>query len=64
MKHFDFISWVLAAPIIPLFSAIEKSYGIPNHKVNLVVGLYGYLVYCGALINLLMIVMVILEILL
>lgn len=64
MKHFDFISWILVAPIMPLFAVLEESKGIPNPKANLVIGLYGYLVFCGVLINLLMIVMAVWEILL
>lgn len=64
MKHFDFISWILVAPIMPLFAVLEKSKGIPNLKANLVIGLYGYFVFCGALINLLIIVMAVWEVLL
>lgn len=64
MKHFDFISWILVAPIMPLFAVLEESKGIPNPKANLVIGLYGYLVFCGVLINLLMIVMAVWEVLL
>ena len=64
MKHFDFISWILVAPIMPLFAVLEESKGIPNPKANLVIGLYGYLVFCGVLVNLLMFVMTIWEVLL
>ena len=64
MKYFDFISLILVAPIMPLFAVLEKSEGIPNPKANLVIGLYGYLVFCGVLVNLLLIVMAVWEILL
>lgn len=51
MKKFDFISWILAAPVIPLLSAIFKSKGEPTPATNLIVGLYGYFVVCSVLFN-------------
>lgn len=62
MKYFDFISWILVAPIMPLFAVLEESKGIPNPKANCVIGLYGYLVFCGALVNLFVIVAAIWEV--
>ena len=52
MKKFDPISWVLVAPVIPLFKALFESKGEANPKVNLIMGLYGYLVFCGVIFNL------------
>ena len=62
MKNFDFISWVLVAPIMPLFIVLEESQGIPNPKANLIIGLYGYLVFCGVLFNLGVIIAFLMEI--
>lgn len=62
MKMFDPISWILVAPIMPLFMVLEKSEGIPNPKANLVIGLYGYLVFCGVLFNLGVIFVVLSEV--
>lgn len=62
MKKFDFISLVLVAPIMPLFMVLEESQGIPNPKANLTIGLYGYLVFCGVLFNLGVIIAFLMEI--
>lgn len=61
MKKFDLVSWVLVAPIIPLFMVLEESQGIPNPKANLVIGLYGYLVFCGVLFNIGVIIAFLME---
>lgn len=61
MKNFDLISWILVAPIMPLFMALEESEGKPTPKANLIIGLYGYLVFCGFLFNLAVIVAFFME---
>lgn len=52
MKKLDPVTWVLHIPMIPLFGVIHKNKGEPNPETNLIVGIYGYLVFCGVLFNL------------
>lgn len=62
MKKIDPVSWILIVPITPLLKALYESKGEPNPKVNLIAGLYGYLVFCGVLFNLGVIIAFLMEI--
>lgn len=63
MKMLDAISWVLVAPLVPLFKALAECPYNKNSKERLVLHIYGYLVATGFLFNLVVLVAFFIEVL-
>ena len=61
--HWNPIAWLLTGAMIPFVKALAVNRGEPTPDVQLISGLYGYLVVCGVLFNCAVLITFIAEVL-
>lgn len=49
--NWNSVAWLLTGAMVPYVKAVIRSRGEPTPDVQLISGIYGYLVICGVIFN-------------